>query len=296
MTSNALSYAVVTPARDEAADLPRLAECLGGQTVRPRAWLIVDTGSEDDTVDVANGFAADLPGTSVLAAPLGSRRGEAVVVRAFSYGVSSLRETVDVIVKLDADVSFAGDYFERLLQRFVDDPQLGIASGTCLEQQDGVWSERHVTGDHVWGACRVYRASCFADVCPLEERTGWDGLDAFQAYVKGWHTATFRDIPFRHHRPEGRRHGRWDGWRSRGHAAHYMGYRPTFIVLRALHHARQDPYALALVQGWTVAAIRREPRCRDSAAREVLRRQQRLRELPARRREAEGRRAPSPAL
>ncbi len=45
----ALSYALVTPTRNEARDLPRLAGCLHAQTVAPRAWVIVDTGSDDDT-------------------------------------------------------------------------------------------------------------------------------------------------------------------------------------------------------------------------------------------------------
>jgi len=290
----ALSYALVTPTRNEARDLPRLAGCLHAQTVTPRAWVIVDTGSQDGTPAVATAIAAQLPFASVVEPELAGVQGESVVVRAFEAGVAALREQVDVVVKLDADVSFDPDYFERLLGRFAEDSGLGIASGTCLEQQDGAWRERHVTGDHVWGACRAYRDGCLAEVSPLEARTGWDGIDAFRARAHGWRTATFRDLAFRHHRPEGRRHGRWAGWRSRGRAAHYMGYRPAFLTLRALHQARSDPFALALLQGWALAALRREARCPDDAARDLLRRQQRLRELPARRREAQGRRG-SPA-
>lgn len=291
----ALSYALVTPARDEADGLPRLAECLRAQTAAPRAWVIVDTGSQDGTAAIAEAIAAELPGASLVQPELAGVQGESVVVRAFEAGVAALREPVDVVVKLDADISFEEDYFERLLGRFAEDGGLGIASGTCLEQQDGVWRERHVTGDHVWGACRAYRSACLADVSPLEARTGWDGIDAFRAHAHGWRTATFRDLAFRHHRPEGRRHGRWAGWRSRGRAAHYMGYRPAFLALRALHQARSDPFALALLQGWALAALRRDSRCPDDAARALLRQQQRLRELPARRRETQGRRSPAPA-
>jgi len=296
MTDPALSYAVITPVRNEATHLPRLASCLRAQTMTPREWVIVDTGSEDASLQVAEGLAAEMPATRVVSPPLADRHGESVVVHAFGLGVSALHEPVDVIVKLDADVSFDADYFKGLLRRFADEPRLGIASGTCLERQNGAWHERFVTGDHVWGASRAYRSACLSDVSPLEERTGWDGVDAFRAQAHGWNTATFRELPFRHHRPEGRRNGRWAGWRSRGRAAHYMGYRPAFLVLRALHHMRRDPFSLALVHGWAVAALRREPRCPDRAARALLRRGQRLRELPARRREAAGRREPSAVL
>jgi glycosyltransferase involved in cell wall biosynthesis len=291
-----LTYAVVTPARNEEANLQRLADCLDAQTAQPAAWVIVDTGSDDQTALIAAQLAARTGRTTVRSFAAAGARGETIVVRAFEAGVASLREAVDLIVKLDADTSFEPDYFEALLCRFAEDPSLGIASGTCVEESGGTWRARHVTGDHVWGASRAYRAACLADVSPLEQCLSWDGIDAFKAAAKGWRTTTFRDLFFRHHRPEGRRHGRWDGWKSRGRAAHYMGYRPAFLVLRALHHTRRDPLALAIFVGWAGAALRHEPVCPDPAARALLRRQQRLRELPTRVLEACGRRkTPAPS-
>jgi biofilm PGA synthesis N-glycosyltransferase PgaC len=286
----ALTYAVVTPVRNEEANLQRLADCLDAQTAQPGAWVIVDTGSDDRTALMAAQLAAGNGHTTFVSFAAAPARGESIVVRAFEAGVASLREAADVIVKVDADISFKPDYFEVLLCRFAEDPLLGIASGTCVEESGGTWRARHVTGDHVWGASRAFRAACLADVSPLEQCLGWDGIDAFKATAKGWRTTTFGDLFFRHHRPEGRRQGRWVGWKLRGRAAHYMGYRPAFLVLRALHHARRDPLALAIVVGWAGAALRHEPRCPDPAARTLLRRQQRLRELPARVLETRGRR------
>jgi hypothetical protein len=212
-------------------------------------------------------------------------------VRAFNEGIAILDSQVDVIVKLDADVSVHTTYFEELLGRFSANPRLGIASGTCLELQNGRWLERHVTADNVWGPCRAYRAHCLAEVSPLEERMGWDGIDVLKAGAYGWWTETFRDLPFRHHRPEGgRERSSWKGWRLRGEAMHYMGYRPVFVLARTLHKASNDPAAVGLAYGWVAAAVRGESQVADSAARAALRRQQRLRELPARIREARGRR------
>jgi poly-beta-1,6-N-acetyl-D-glucosamine synthase len=283
-----LTYSVVTAVRNEETNLPRLAGCLQAQTLQPTEWIIVDTGSEDRTHEIAARIASDTAEKTVLTLADSLRRGEAVVITAFRMGVEALHEPVDVIVKLDADVSFDPRYFELLLDRFAADPSLGIASGTGLEQSNGAWHPRYVTGSHAWGASRAYRAACLADVSPLEERTGWDGIDAFKARTRGWRSETFDDLVFRHHRPEGRRDGRWTGWRRRGRAAHYMGYRPMFLVLRTLHHARKDPFALAMVVGWAKAAVRREPRHSDHEAVELLRREQRLRELPARAREVRG--------
>ena len=46
------SYAVITPVRNESENLRRLAHSLAEQTARPAIWMIVDTGSDDDTGDV----------------------------------------------------------------------------------------------------------------------------------------------------------------------------------------------------------------------------------------------------
>ena len=55
-----MTYALITPARDEAENLRRLGQCLLEQTVSPAAWVVVDNGSTDDTVDVVRGLAAAL--------------------------------------------------------------------------------------------------------------------------------------------------------------------------------------------------------------------------------------------
>jgi biofilm PGA synthesis N-glycosyltransferase PgaC len=290
LNERALSYAVVTPARDEVDNLERLAACLLAQTIRPTRWVIVDTGSEDGTPAGAEALAAENDWIRVVSIREPHERG-GPIVRAFMVGVVALDTASDVIVKLDADISFEDGYFAELLRRFDADPKLGIASGTCLEQEDGRWRERHVTGGHVWGACRAYRARCLAEIRPLEERMGWDGIDAYRANARGWHTATFKDIPFRHHRGEGIRDGLpREAWLARGRAAHYMGYRPSFLVLRALRHAVREPAAFTMVAGFLRSALAREPRCPDAVARRYLRRQQRLRALPLRSLESLGKR------
>jgi hypothetical protein len=188
-------------------------------------------------------------------------------------------------------VSFEPEYFERLLGSFAADERLGIASGTLLELHRDDWRARHQTGTTVWGASRAYRWDCLQDVLPLEERLGWDGIDEFKANVRGWRTATLPEPSFRHHRPEGQRDGgRYRARAAQGAASHYVGYRPSYVVTRALFNALRDPAALAMIGGFAVAAARREPRFPDARVIEYVRRGQRLRNLPRRRLEALGKR------
>jgi len=282
---------VVSPVLDEHENLPRLAAALAAQSVVPAAWIVVDTGSRDGSTEITDALASRHDWIRALAVETGRARG-GPIVRAFNAGLAEVPSACDIVVKLDADVSFADDYFERLLEAFARDPRLGIASGTCFEQHDGEWCERHVTADHVWGASRAYRRACLEQVSPLEERMGWDGIDVLKANARGWRTGIVPGLAFRHHRGEGGREGsRAAPWLARGRAAHYMGYRPSFVVFRALGHARRDPAALMMIPGWLKPALLREQTCTDTEARAYLRRQQRLRELPMRAREAHGIRA-----
>jgi len=286
------SYAVVTPARDEADNLPKLAASLATQTVPPAAWNIVDNGSTDGTLEVAHELAAEYPWIRVLALPgttVADRGGP--VVRALQAGIAALDEPPEILVNVDADITFEPHYFELLLAKFDDDPSLGIASGSAYELRRGQWEQRFVTGNTVWGATRAYRWGCLQQLLPLEERVAWDGVDEFKANARGWRTSAFEELPFRHHRREGQRDG--TAWRARanqGNAAHYLGYRPWYLVLRALWNARREPAALGMIWGFTAAAARRAPRIADPAARAYLRRQQSPRNLRRRALEAAGRR------
>jgi biofilm PGA synthesis N-glycosyltransferase PgaC len=286
--SRPLRYAVITPVRNEAENLPRLARSLAGQTVPPERWLVVDTGSTDETVPIAVSLAAELPFLQVARAPdegVRARRG-APIVRAFEHGLTLLDDAVEIVVKLDGDVSFEPDYFSRLLTAFEREPSLGIASGSAEEFDGTNWRGRGNTGGSVWGAARAYRRECLADVRPLEESMGWDGIDEVRAHLRGWTTRTLAELRFRHHRLEGERDGRrWRAWAARGRASHYMGYRAWYLVLRSLHQTRHEPAAIALIWGYAAARIRRERVCPDAAVRSHLRRTQSVRNLRARRRE-----------
>lgn len=287
-----LRYTVITPARDEAENIPRLAESLLAQSVLPERWLVVDNGSQDDTRELVEAQHTASPWIQLLVTD-GERsavRGRPIV-RALHRALDELPDPPDVVVNVDADISFDSDFFARLLAAFERDPALGIASGTCYELEGEGWRERHVTGSTVWGATRAYRWGCLQQVLPLEERLGWDGIDEFKANALGWKTETLKDLPFRHHRREGERDGgQFRARAAQGRSARYMGYRPWYLVLRALHNARRDRAALGLVWGYAAAALSRDGHMPDPAARAYLRRQQSLRQLPARLRESRGRR------
>jgi biofilm PGA synthesis N-glycosyltransferase PgaC len=286
---SALHYAVVTPVHNEDQNLGRLGLAIAGQTVLPDRWVIVDTGSTDTTLVVARELADSHPWITVTELGLGatSVRG-AQIVRAFHAGLALVPGPSDIVVKLDADISFEPDHFERLLAAFQADPALGIASGVAHERDGGGrWRARHGTGPGVWGAARAYRRTCLDELLPLEERMGWDTIDLISARVRGFGTKVLDDLPFLHHRAEGiRDRSRFARWADQGRAAHYLGYRPSYLALRTVFRAVTDPTAVGIAVGFAQAAAGGEPRYADARVIEFVRREQSLARLPRRVREA----------
>jgi poly-beta-1,6-N-acetyl-D-glucosamine synthase len=282
-----LTYAVVTPARNEHENLTRLAASMTAQTLLPIQWVVVDDGSDDGTVELAQELAVQHPWITVRTpepetdGQLSEGRREGRDLLAFRRGAGALRVAPDVVVKVDADTSFEPGYFATLIERFEQQPDLGIAGGSCYELEDGEWVRKKVAGTHPRGASRAYRWDCFQESNLLEPKMGWDGLDEVQASLLGYRTAIFTDFGFRHHRlTGGRERDRLRANTVLGSASWYMGYRPTYLVARAVYRTRREgPLALAMVWGYAAAAARRTPRCPAPGVVPHLREQQRLRVL-----------------
>ena len=277
-----LSYAIVTPARNECDNLRRLAESVIAQEHRPQWWVIVDDGSDDGMDAVARDLAQQhdwilVAGTGESADDLakGRRRGRDLL--AFHRGLRALPDPVDVFVKVDADTSFEADYFARLLERFVEQPDLGIGGGSCYELVDGSWERIKVSGSHPRGASRAYRWALLDDVFALEPELGWDGVDEVMAELRGYRTAGFHDFGFRHHRKVGERDGRLRAGSALGRQAWYMGYRPSYLLLRAVYRARENAASLAMVWGYAAAAVSGAPQCPNPTITGRVRDGQRLR-------------------
>ena len=292
MAEETFTYSVVTPARNEADNLRRLAASMDAQTARPTTWLIVDNGSTDDTFAVARELAAERPwARAVFVEGESSPTRGGPVAQAFSAGVDQLDDTPDIVVKVDADVSFEEDYFERLLERFAADPSLGIAGGTCYELEDGEWRPRFATGNRFRGHARL-PVALLPGRDPAREpaRLGRDRRDARSCPRMAEHQLRrSRLLP-----PPDPRQARPEPL-----AAPLRG-RPRRALHRLPPYVSPAPEPLQGTQGAGSARTRRRLRHGRGPARATLRGregacvpspEQSLRQVPARAREALGRRA-----
>jgi glycosyltransferase involved in cell wall biosynthesis len=273
-------YVVVTPVRDEARHNGRTFESILAQTLRPVQWVIVDDGSTDGTGELADRFAAEHSWIkAVHRRDRGYRAAGGGVVEAFAAGYAVVSDDWDFVVKLDGDLSFDGDYFERCLAEFESNPRLGIGGGTVCRVEDGRVriDSRGDPPFHVRGATKIYRRACWMRIAPLVAAPGWDTIDEVKANQQGWVTRTFGDLRLIQHKPTGAADGRWRDAFKNGCANYQAGYHPLFMLAKCVRRAPRRPFLVessALAAGFCSGYLKRLPQQAGKDSIRYLRSQQ----------------------
>lgn len=264
--SSALNYVLITPARNEADFIDLTAKSVLAQTVRPLKWVIVNDGSTDATAEIASSYATANPWIEVI--NLAERRerhfgGKARAVDVGRQSVTGL--DFGVIGNLDADVSFEPDYFEFLLDRFAENPKLGVA-GTAFKEGDSSYNYEFVGLEHVSGMCQMFRKECFEAIGGYRaiESGGIDLVAVLSARAKGWETRTFLERTFVHHRIQGGAlHAGLRGKWFMGRKDYLLGNHPVWEFLRGCYQMRNKPYVIGgvlVVAAYLWYALRRAQR------------------------------------
>src|SRR5438046_416471 len=93
MRASTTRYVIITPVRDEAANLSRTIESVARQTVRPVEWIIVNDGSTDETGAIIDKAARDFPWLrAVHRSNRGFRKPGGGVVEAFNEGYPAIQQ------------------------------------------------------------------------------------------------------------------------------------------------------------------------------------------------------------
>ena len=272
-------YIIISPVRDEAAYIEGTLTSVIRQTLQPSQWVVVDDGSTDATPEILEQFAQKTPWLRVVRRrDRGFRAAGSGVMDAFYAGLAAAQPGAwDFLVKLDGDLRFEPDYFERCLAKFEENPRLGIGGGVIYSAVgDRIVRERHPRF-HVRGATKIYRADCWKHIGDLPRAPGWDTLDEVKANMLGWQTYSFEDVPLLQRRPTGEAAGQWRNWVKNGLACYLIGYHPLFMVARSMRRGLHPPYVIATAGaawGFLSAALTRTPRVAEPVLVRYMQRQQ----------------------
>lgn len=272
------SYIIISPVRNEEDYIRLTLDSVVAQTVRPAEWIIVNDGSTDRTADIVRTYTEKYPWIRLTElTDRGYYFPGTGVVQVFNHGFQNISiQDWEYVVKLDVDLSFDPDYFERLLARFRNEPTLGIASGLPLLPSNGNdWVPEEVLEDHPVGPSKMYRRTCWEQSGGLRPVPGWDLADLLAAQMNGWRTACFKDILLKHYRISGVRRGSaWARATLQGSFEFRHGYALHYTILKAMHHVRDGESAVAAIgkiAGYLKAFVKREPYLFEADMRAFLR-------------------------
>jgi hypothetical protein len=266
-----LTYALVTPARNERQLIEGTIRSVIVQTHLPAKWIIVSDGSTDGTDELVKRFAAEHHWIELLRMPEHRDRSFAAKATSFNSGFERLRSgNFDLIGNLDADITFGPGYYEFLVGKFAEMPGLGVAGTPFIEDasqpQNHSYAHRFADLQHVSGACQMFRRECLEELggyMPIKGG-GIDWVAVTTARMKGWQTRTFLEMTCFHHRKMGTAaRGPLMARFKHGQEDYYVGQHPLWQVLRGVFQMRQKPLVLGgvfLLLGYFWAMVKRVPR------------------------------------
>ena len=263
-----MRYVIITPVRDEEKHIEAAFESVRQQSLLPAEWVIVDDGSTDSTGEIIDRYAAQYSWIRVIHREnRGFRKSGGGVMEAFYEGYKALDLTDwDFIVKLDGDLSFAPDYFEKCFEYFLRDAQLGIGGGQIYHDVCGSLKVEENPQFHVRGATKIYRRACWEAIGGLWPAPGWDTIDEVKANMLGWKTYAFTDLCLIHHRFTGSEEGLLRDRVKHGVACYVSGYHPLYILASSVLRVTQKPYivgSVAILYGFVKAHWNQSPRVQD---------------------------------
>lgn len=266
MNQRALTYVLITPARNEEELIELTIRSVLQQTVRPTKWIIVSDGSTDRTDEIVTAYSADNDWIELLRRP--DRRARDFEGKALSFqaGWERVKDlTFDLVGNLDADISFESDLFSSLLDHFAANPRLGIG-GPAFSERGRTYDFRLSNVEHVSGQCQLFRRECFDAIggyTPIKGG-GIDVVASIMARMKGWQTQTFPEQMTIHYRAMGS--AMHTGLRAKfslGEQDYALGAHWLWEVFRSLYQLTRPPVitgGATLLAGYVWALLRRVER------------------------------------
>lgn len=261
------SYVLITPARNEGKFIEETIRSVVSQTILPLRWVIVNDGSTDDTAEIVSRYAERYTWIVLRDSNIShTKRVYSAKAESVNSAYKSMRSMdFDIVANLDADVSFDADYFEFIIGKLSEHPEIGVIGTPQLQPNydpvtDGFFNEKDV-----FGACQIFRRKCFEQIggyLPL-----WGGVDwaaVRMARMHGWETRIFLEKPFHHNRVMGATETNKLVARFKyGMKDYYLGNHPLWELCRVSFQLTRKPYfvgGLFLFGGYSWALISRMKR------------------------------------
>ncbi|MDO4763276.1 MAG: glycosyltransferase family A protein, partial [Flavobacteriaceae bacterium] len=198
-----MKFLIIIPAHNEEKYIFSCLESLKNQDFQDFNCVVVNDGSTDKTLEIAQSFQDADARFLVMSLGKSLYQPGAKVVNAFHQGLKSQNlNDFEVICKFDADIIFPDNYLSEIQKVYQKKSKIGMASGLVYIQKNNTWQFENISSkNHVRGPIKSYRKSCFEAMGGLREVLGWDNIDVMLAQKYGYEVFTIKDLWVKHLRP-----------------------------------------------------------------------------------------------
>ncbi|MFB9057238.1 glycosyltransferase family 2 protein [Mariniflexile ostreae] len=230
-----MKFYIIIPAHNEADTIGLTLDSLINQTHIPKQVVVVNDHSTDSTPNIVQAYAEKYAWISLINTQSSDQHlPGSKIIQAFYKGFKTLDDDYDVMCKFDADLIFPNHYLEQLAIHFNANNHIGMASGFCYIKKNNQWILENLTRkDHIRGALKAYRKSCFIQIGKLKPSMGWDTVDELLAKYYGWEVLTDETLHVKHLKPTGISYNKASK-HLQGEAMYKMRYGFTITFISAL--------------------------------------------------------------
>lgn len=246
-------------------------------------WVIVDSGSNDNTFKLSNQMFKNYEWIKIIKQKKFFEEGYGHLnfSEAINDGYKVLKEIAkqndihyNFVGKTDATPILCEKYFEILISKMNEDSELAITCGIqkILYKDSEIKIEPYMTIPMTgFNDIRLYRKDFFEEVNGYPLTPSPDSVLLIKAKNRKWKVDIIKEAYFSKSRLGGSKIGIWNGWKLKGKSMYILGYHPLLALLNGLAMSKKLPphyQFFPLIWGYLLSFLKRDNRISDEEVRE----------------------------
>lgn len=187
------NLSVIMACRNESENIKEVLESLRKQTVKATTVVIVDDASNDETFEI---IKTNMESNWTVIKREKNNERYSSIVNAMKNAITHLDNNFEYLMVLDGDTILESNYIEKIVQKFREFPNLGIAGGCLIYKATN--KKILVDNNIVFGSNRIYSRKCWLEINEGKNMKvnsfAWDYEHSMRAINRRYIVTRFDDI------------------------------------------------------------------------------------------------------
>ncbi|WMW25432.1 glycosyltransferase family A protein [Methanolobus sediminis] len=277
------NYVLITPIKNEEANIGKLIDSVVSQSLKPILWVIIDDHSTDSSslfikkAETQYKWIKSLtPEAKKNNRDLGFHLPKIMQIGFdFAYQFCKSNGTnFEYVGNIDGDIYLDPRYFESMIEEFVQNPKVGVASGYPYIVKDCQFVPA-TTSDLPSGGVLLLRKDCFDLIGGIPQSYSYDSVINVRARLAGYEVKRFPTAKHFSTRYAQGADGNWKRYVTLGKSHYYIGYAFPLVFLRSIRYSfSKIPLSgMAYFLGYFSSQVNRQEKIPDLEVRNYFRHQ-----------------------